>query len=82
MYLWADAICIDQTSNEERASQILLMEDIFRSAETVYAWLGEAQDGSHKAIELLGDLARFVLKRKARGRGTITGCLATCTGRA
>jgi len=39
-YLWIDALCIDQTSPTERASQVLLMGDIYSSAKGVIVWLG------------------------------------------
>lgn len=39
--LWVDAICIDQTNLEERASQVQLMAEIYASASQVLIWLGE-----------------------------------------
>ncbi|KAF2849384.1 hypothetical protein T440DRAFT_351007, partial [Plenodomus tracheiphilus IPT5] len=38
--LWADAVCINQQDQEEKALQIPRMVDIFRSASKVVAWLG------------------------------------------
>jgi Heterokaryon incompatibility protein (HET) len=40
-YLWIDAICIDQTNEIEKASQIPLMGNIYSNAELVIVWLGE-----------------------------------------
>jgi hypothetical protein len=40
-YLWIDALCIDQTNSTERASQVLLMGDIYSSAKRVIVWLGK-----------------------------------------
>ena len=40
-YLWVDAVCIDQSSMDERASQVLLMGDIYSRAEHVIVWLGK-----------------------------------------
>jgi hypothetical protein len=37
--IWVDAVCIDQDNDEEKAHQIPLMVDIFRSASRVIAWL-------------------------------------------
>jgi hypothetical protein len=38
--LWVDAICINQKDLEERSLQVLLMRDIYHSAEEVLVWLG------------------------------------------
>tara|TARA_R110002003_G_scaffold123_1_gene11113 strand:- start:377 stop:2065 length:1689 start_codon:yes stop_codon:yes gene_type:complete len=37
--LWADAVCINQIDNDEKAHQIPLMTHIFRNAHRVLAWL-------------------------------------------
>lgn len=60
VYVWADAICIDQIATDEKPKQILLLADIFRSAETVYAWLGDEEDESKSAIKKLEELASVV----------------------
>jgi hypothetical protein len=39
-YLWADAICIDQTNDAERSSQVRLMDQTYRDAVCVSVWLG------------------------------------------
>ena len=39
-YLWVDAICIDQTNDAERSSQVLLMDQTYRDAVCVSVWLG------------------------------------------
>lgn len=38
--IWADALCIDQTSIEEKNSQVPLMRTICQRATTVHIWLG------------------------------------------
>lgn len=38
--MWVDAICINQHDIEERSSQVLLMKDIYTSAERVLIYLG------------------------------------------
>lgn len=40
---WVDAICVDQSNAAERAMQVEMMEHIFSTADTVYAWLGSEQ---------------------------------------
>ena len=39
--LWVDAICINQTDDEERSHQVRNMGDIYRGANEVLVWLGE-----------------------------------------
>ncbi|KPI37153.1 uncharacterized protein AB675_3724 [Cyphellophora attinorum] len=40
--LWIDAVCINQEDLEERASQVRYMQQLFRGARNVIAWLGLA----------------------------------------
>jgi hypothetical protein len=53
VFIWADAICIDQTNFFEKASQIRMLPAIFQSAEAVLAWVGNDEPGSHQAMETL-----------------------------
>lgn len=41
-HLWVDAICIDQTNDQERNAQVRLMDEIYRNASCVSVWLGLA----------------------------------------
>lgn len=43
--LWADAICINQQSNEEKSHQVKQMGQIYQGAKKVFAWLGLDEDG-------------------------------------
>ncbi|KAF2185647.1 HET-domain-containing protein [Zopfia rhizophila CBS 207.26] len=45
--LWIDAICINQEDVEEKAVQVRLMGAIFRGAQKVHIWLGEAAPEDH-----------------------------------
>ncbi|CAJ2512570.1 Uu.00g055850.m01.CDS01 [Anthostomella pinea] len=40
MYLWADAICINQEDDREKSQLVQHMGEIFANASKVYAWLG------------------------------------------
>ncbi|KAM5343497.1 hypothetical protein ACJ41O_012034 [Fusarium nematophilum] len=44
MWLWVDAICIDQANNEEKTHQLSKMIDIYSSAQNVCIWIGENED--------------------------------------
>lgn len=52
-WVWEDAICIDQSNEEERGHQVRLMKSIYSSATRVCAWLGEETDGSDAAVDCL-----------------------------
>ncbi|KAH0490042.1 hypothetical protein TgHK011_001527 [Trichoderma gracile] len=49
--IWIDAVCIDQTNMEERGEQIQHMAEIYSKASRVLVWLGEAADGSNRALK-------------------------------
>jgi hypothetical protein len=63
--VWIDAICIDQTNNEEKSGQIPIMKDIYAAAETII-WLGhareerrpDAKEAESMAFSLLAELFR------------------------
>jgi hypothetical protein len=40
-FIWIDALCIDQSNFPERSSQVLLMGDIYATAQRVIVWLGK-----------------------------------------
>ncbi|KAI0104988.1 heterokaryon incompatibility protein-domain-containing protein [Nemania sp. FL0031] len=44
-YIWTDAICINQSNEEEKSHIVQHMGQIFHAAEKVYAWLGLADPG-------------------------------------
>lgn len=51
LYLWIDALCINQNSVEERSQQVQLMANIYSRASRVLVWLGEASNDSDSAIK-------------------------------
>jgi hypothetical protein len=51
--MWIDAICIDQNDNKEKEHQLPLMAEIYAKAYRVVAWLGDAEGGIDRALELL-----------------------------
>jgi len=38
--LWVDAVCINQGNDEEKTKQVQIMQEIYRKAKLVIAWLG------------------------------------------
>jgi hypothetical protein len=51
--VWVDAICINQTSEEERSQQVQLMAMIYSKAYCVIVWLGEIADDVRGALECI-----------------------------
>ena len=47
--VWIDCICISQTSKEEKAAQVAMMDIIFANAGTVLIWLGVDEKGQSVA---------------------------------
>ncbi|KAK0657906.1 heterokaryon incompatibility protein-domain-containing protein [Cercophora newfieldiana] len=60
VYLWVDAICIDQSENgaTEKAHQIDMMARIFNSAANVCVWLGEDYEAL-AAFNLIREIMNF-----------------------
>lgn len=58
---WIDAICIQQSSTDERNHQVQAMGHIYRNAESVSVWLGETNKGSQSdtAMRLMAKYCRF-----------------------
>jgi acyl-CoA-binding protein len=55
--LWVDALCTDQSNNEERTGQVAEMGRFYSTAWTMVAFLGPEAHDSSKAIDLVEDLA-------------------------
>lgn len=54
--LWVDALCINQVDDVERGCQVARMRNIYGDAYSVIAWLGEENNDSNEAIQLLYEL--------------------------
>jgi hypothetical protein len=57
LLLWVDALCIDQSSLEEKSQQVAIMAEIFKLATNVLCWLGTSVDTSCKLLTYLDQLA-------------------------
>jgi hypothetical protein len=56
--LWIDAICINQDHEHERNHQVRQMRVIYASASQVLVWLGEPDEDTDKAMDLLTHLSK------------------------
>ncbi|KAK3351771.1 heterokaryon incompatibility protein-domain-containing protein [Neurospora tetraspora] len=59
--LWVDAICINQSDNDEKSAQVPLMRDIYHNASLVTIWLGESDKFTDEAM-VLARLTAYLLK--------------------
>ncbi|CAM1510975.1 Fc.00g084880.m01.CDS01 [Cosmosporella sp. VM-42] len=83
-YLWIDALCINQHDQAERTSQVNIMSTIYESARNVIAWLGEQDENTGKAFDLIKALSHCSvadwsqITPKGIGRPDITRILGPC----
>ena len=56
--IWVDAICVDQSNLEERSQQIQFMATIYKEAEKVIIWLGDADDLDRIAFVALSEIVK------------------------
>ena len=52
-YIWIDAICIDQRDDFEKGHQVSIMSHIYRRTAEIDIWLGEEEDESDLAMDLI-----------------------------
>ncbi|UJO20196.1 uncharacterized protein CLAFUR5_10296 [Fulvia fulva] len=55
--LWADALCIDQSSIIERNREVPRMREIYQRARYVFSWLGPAEDDSDLVLDFVNGLS-------------------------
>jgi ankyrin repeat protein len=53
LYLWVDALCIDQKNKDEKSSHVLKIRDIYAAAKQVRIWLGPSSSMRAKALRVL-----------------------------
>jgi hypothetical protein len=57
VWIWIDALCINQADFEERGQQVGLMREIYSTAEPVVLWLGEGSKRMKDAFSAVAWLA-------------------------
>ncbi|CAL8575172.1 hypothetical protein XPA_001113 [Xanthoria parietina] len=55
--IWVDAVCINQNDHVEKGHQVAKMAQIYARARRVIVWLGEDENGSEMAMQLLQEYA-------------------------
>jgi hypothetical protein len=61
-YIWVDAICINQSDDQEKSQQVRNMLMIYQKAAKVIAWLGPA----HKDLSNLSDASALLVTEPCR----------------
>ena len=69
--LWVDAICIDQANLDERVHQIRHMKGIYEQAERVLVWLGEANQETDFAMDMMIELQEHLTMVQGSWRNTL-----------
>ncbi|KAL2818307.1 heterokaryon incompatibility protein-domain-containing protein [Aspergillus granulosus] len=61
VHLWVDLMCINQTDKNEKTAQLPRMVNVYRMAEHVCVWLGEADSrgNSRKGMEFITKIMDF-----------------------
>lgn len=59
-YLWVDAICINQSDNEEKSKQVWNMLTIYEKATRVIAWLGAASSDMDNVLVAASSISRLI----------------------
>lgn len=54
--LWIDAICLNQSDNDEKRHQVPLMGEIYRESSNVLIWLGDATPTELRAVDTIRKL--------------------------
>jgi hypothetical protein len=58
-YVWIDAICINQKDHSERAAQVSIMAEIYKSAKNVIVWLGKKDEFTEDALTAMKRLSKI-----------------------
>ncbi|KAK0507108.1 hypothetical protein JMJ35_010566 [Cladonia borealis] len=64
--VWVDAICINQTDDAEKVTQIPLMREIYSRAACVMAWVGREKDDSDILFTSMDYISDLLSKAKGR----------------
>ena len=59
--LWVDAVCIDQSNDEEKNHQVQMLQRMFNGAREMIIWLGPGEEDTDDAMDFLrSNCLRFI----------------------
>ncbi|KAK4506741.1 hypothetical protein PRZ48_000474 [Zasmidium cellare] len=64
--LWVDAICINQSLKSEKDAQVPLMRDIYSKASRVRIWLGQDEERSGEAFDLIQETCNAITRAQEK----------------
>lgn len=64
-YFWVDALCIDQSNDEEKSKQVAMMGSIYKNASHVLSCIGDHADDSLFLFESLYGLGHHLVQPKS-----------------
>ena len=59
-FVWIDAICINQEDDAEKSTQISMMRTVYREANCVLVWLGEASGLEESALTIMPAITKIL----------------------
>lgn len=65
--LWIDQLCINQGNAKEKEQQIPLMRQVYQQGQQVVLWLGEENQGTRKAFDMIRILHGLFCSTRDRG---------------
>ncbi|KLU91979.1 hypothetical protein MAPG_10926 [Magnaporthiopsis poae ATCC 64411] len=65
--MWIDAVCIDQTNDQEKAEQVAQMDDIYRNAASVVVWVGRESQAASFLFKTIAALDEFMTQKDLVG---------------
>jgi hypothetical protein len=67
VWLWIDALCINQHDVDEKSTHVKWMKDIYAQSLACITWLGPASEDSDKAMDFLTKLSMQQINNTAEG---------------
>jgi hypothetical protein len=80
--IWADAVCLNQSDNVEKAQQVPRMGNIYRLATRTLIWLGPAEHESDRALNFMRNMRRPGRKWSIRNKRLLDDLGCSAAGKA
>ncbi|KAH6850495.1 hypothetical protein B0I37DRAFT_371774 [Chaetomium sp. MPI-CAGE-AT-0009] len=64
--IWIDTVCVNQNYLDEKAAQVKLAKEVFKSARHVFAWVGPSDRLGDQATEAIDIILRYMHSQELR----------------